>query len=136
MSPAQVGVVLIGSSHLLQPPVTLWLAKRVLGLESAFSALPPLANRIAKIMALTAIMLPTLLGVLCALYSGAVLSLGPMRLVAFVLAGLLWTPRLVAQLVWVSPHFPADAWKWHVLLVSIFAVQGPGLLLLLVFGTR
>src|SRR5260221_14654984 len=92
----------MGWTHLPKPPVTLWLARRVLGLDRAFAALPPLAGRIAQIMALTAITLPTVLGAICGAYPDAVLLPGPTRCVAFLVAGGLWTPRLLAQLLWVG----------------------------------
>jgi hypothetical protein len=136
MSLAHIAVAAIGWSHLLQPPVTLWLAKRVLGLASAFAALPSLANRIAHVMAVTAITLPTMLGVLCAMHPDAVLSAGAMRLVAFLLAGVLWTPRLFAQLFWIGPMFPIGSKKIHLLLVTIFAAQGPAFLAVLLAGAK
>ena len=125
MRPAHLTIVVIGLSHLLQPPITLWLAKRVLGLSHAFATLPTLASRIAQILGATAIAFPTSLGLLCAACADAALVGGPVRLIALCLSGLFWTPRLFLQLFWVGSAFPPDARKWHWLLVAIFLLQGP-----------
>lgn len=124
-------VCVLGFSHLLQPPLTAWLGTRVLGLDRAFAGLPPLPARLAHVMALTAVLLPTLLGVLIGTHAVEVLSGGMARWAAFLLAGGLWTPRLVAQLLWVGPLFPPERRHWHWVLTLIFCVQGPGMLVVL-----
>src|SRR5262249_56904109 len=85
----------IGMSHLLQPPLTFMLARR-LGLRRAFGQLPPLAGRIAENMTFAAVTLPTTFGLLLALYPDAALCGGPARAVGVVLA-VFWSVRLVRQ---------------------------------------
>ncbi len=85
-------------------------------------------------MALTAVVLPTTLGIVVSTHPREVLAGGAPWTVALVLATMLWTPRLIAQLVFVGPLFPPDRRRWHWLLVSIFLVQGPGFLVLLLVG--
>jgi hypothetical protein len=124
-------VAWIGWSHLLQPPMTFWLATRVLRLREAFDSLPFLARRIAKIMGVTAVSLPTVIGVLLAQCPAETLHPGPLRAVAFIMAGCLWTPRLAAQILFVGPAFPTTRRTAHWALVVIFIVQGPVFLALL-----
>lgn len=126
-------VAWIGWSHLLQPPVTAWLATRVLHLREAFDSLPVLARRIVQIMGITAVFLPTALGVVVGCHAAAALIGGPLHAVALLLAACLWTPRLIAQVLYVGPAFPSSQRGWHWVLVFIFVVQGPVLAGLLVY---
>ena len=109
----------IGASHLLQPPLTFLLAKR-LDLPRAFSVLPPLAAQIARNMAFASVFFPTAVGVLIALFSGDVVTGGSMRWLAWLLAAF-WTWRMLRQVI-VGPLMPM---AWHCTLCGIFAVQGP-----------
>ena len=113
----------IGVSHLLQPPLTFVLARR-LELRGAFGRLPPLAGRITENMAFAGVVLPTTLGLVLALYADAALSGGPARAVGLVLA-VFWSVRLVRQVRDVGPLLPRGAAIWHPLLTAIFTVQGP-----------
>ena len=125
-------VTAIGGSHLLQPPLT-WLLSRRLGLKSSFQGLPPLPGAITRNMALASVALPTTLGVWLAVHSEQALSAGPVRQIA-VLLGLFWCWRLTRQLgelrrVWGPAHR-----GWLLGLALIFVVQGPLLLALLARG--
>jgi hypothetical protein len=122
----------IGWSHLLQPPVTAWLATRVLHLREAFDSLAVLPRRVVQIMGLTAVFLPTALGVVMACNARAALTSGPLHAVALLVAACLWTPRLIAQVLYVGPAFPSSERGWHWALVVIFVAQGPALAGLLV----
>jgi hypothetical protein len=131
LSLRESAVAWIGWSHLLQPPVTAWLATRVLRLREAFDSLPTLPRRIAKIMGATSVLLPTALGVVVGSHPVDALANGPLRAIALVVAACLWTPRLIAQLLYVGPAFPHQQRTWHWALVVIFVVQGPLLTALL-----
>jgi hypothetical protein len=115
----KLAVQLIGSSHLLQPPLTLLLARQ-LRLEPAFSGLPPLAAQIARNMAVASVGLPTATGVLVALGAEDVLAGGLMRYVAWMLAAF-WSWRLYRQMM-IGAMMPTG---WHWVLCAIFVVQGP-----------
>jgi hypothetical protein len=109
----------IGWSHLLQPPLTLLLARQ-LRLEPAFSALPPLAAQIARNMAFASVGLPTATGVLVAIAAEEVVAGGCMRYLAWLLAAF-WSWRLYRQ-VNIGQMMPTG---WHWGLCAIFVVQGP-----------
>lgn len=130
----QLAVAAIGISHLLQPPLTLLLSKR-LRLREAFGSLPPLAGAIATNMALTGVAMPTTLGVWLALHAGAALAPGAVREMAW-LIGLFWCWRLWRQLFALRRAWgeAQRAWLWG--LAPIFVVQGPLLLLVLALGAR
>ena len=131
MTTLEVLVRTIGISHLLQPPLTLVLS-RTLGLRDAFSQLAELPRRMAVVMGMTCVALPTGMGVLIAAYAAGVFRPGLPETLC-VLAGVFWTLRLLVQVFWYSALFPRDARHWHWILCLIFAVQGPGLLV--VVGT-
>jgi hypothetical protein len=125
----------IGLSHLLQPPLTLLLARQ-LGLKRAFEALPPFAFRVAQNMAIAAVALPTSLGVFVALHAHDAVLFGPTWSLALGVA-LFWTWRLERQLRAVGPLLADSNRFWHPLLTLIFVVQGPllgGLMLWVRFG--
>lgn len=113
----------IGFSHLLQPPLTLLLARR-LRLRPAFEALPPVAFRVAQNMAIAAVALPTSLGVFVAWHSKDVLRLGPSWGLGLGIA-LFWSWRLERQLRVLGPLLGRQGRSWHALLTAIFVTQGP-----------
>lgn len=115
----------VGFSHLLQPPVTLLLAKR-LRLARAFSSLGPLAAQIARNMAFASVFLPTCAGVVVGLSAKEVVAGGAARDLAWVLAAF-WSWRLARQMA-LRTLMPA---RWHWGLCAIFFVQGPALAALL-----
>lgn len=127
-------VAAIGISHLLQPPLTALLSRR-LGLASSFSGLPALASSIATNMALTSVAMPTTLGVWLALHAHQALEPGAVRQLAVLLA-LFWSWRLYRQLVPMRLHWGPAHRAWIAGLAAIFVVQGPGLLALLALGAR
>jgi hypothetical protein len=119
---------LIGASHLLQPPLTALLARR-LGLRAAFSGLPPLPAAIATNMGVASVALPTSLGCLVAVFAGEAVTGGGMRGLAWLLSAF-WLWRLVRQQA-LGSHLPRT---WHVALSAIFVVQGPLLAALLAWS--
>ena len=127
-------VRLIGLSHLLQPPLTLFLSShRGINLRSSFSSCPPLAAAVVANMSVAAVSLPTALGLLLASYPTLAFVPGPVRIVAGMLAAF-WCWRLYRQLFVLRPLWPrataATGWM-STFLSLIFTVQGPGLGLLL-----
>lgn len=130
---ATVAIQWIGASHLLQPPITLVLAKRF-GLADAFAGLAPLAAQIARNMGFAAVVLPTSMGVLVGLQADDVVAGGGARHLAWLVSAF-WTWRLYRQRT-VGRHFPrvleGRAWNW--LLAAIFFVQGPLLAIVLVYA--
>src|SRR5271170_7678388 len=88
-------IQLIGGSHLLQPPLTATLARR-LGLREAFDHLPPLPAQIATNMAFASVALPTALGCLVASFPREVAAGGGMRALAWLLSAF-WVWRLARQ---------------------------------------
>jgi len=119
----ETAVRCIGISHLLQPPLTLLLARH-LRLRGAFEALPPIALRVAENMAVAAVALPTSLGVFLALHAHDALDSGPTWTLAAGVA-VFWTWRLERQLRAVGPLIARSRPIWHVLLTLIFTLQGP-----------
>ncbi len=119
----------IGISHLLQPPLTLLLAKH-LRLRRAFESLPPVALRVAQNMAVAAVALPTSLGVFLAFNAHDALHQGPTWTLALGIA-FFWTWRLERQLRAVGPLIARSSPVWHALLTLIFTLQGPVLAALL-----
>jgi hypothetical protein len=109
----------IGVSHLLQPPLTLLLAKQ-LGLERDFARLPPLSAQVARNMGFASVALPTSAGLVVALGARDVVAGGPMVLLAWTMAAF-WTWRLSRQRA-LGPLLPRT---WHWGLCAIFCVQGP-----------
>jgi len=124
---------LIGLSHLLQPPLTTLLARR-LGLRSAFSSLPPIAFGVAQNMAVAAVALPTLLGVFIAWQAPEIVAQGSAWSVALA-TSLFWTFRLERQLRAIGPMLTGKNRFFHPVLTAIFVVQGP-LLAILVLAIR
>jgi hypothetical protein len=118
VSPA-FAIRLVGLSHLLQPPLTLLLAKR-LGLARAFGTLAPLPALVASNMGFASVALPTSAGLIVAFAADDVARGDSIRYLAWLLAAF-WTWRLVRQRL-LRPHLPR-AWHWS--LTAIFAVQGP-----------
>ena len=127
-------IAAIGYSHLLQPPLTLLLSRR-LGLASHFRALPPLASAIAQNMALASVALPTTLGVWLAIHARSALEPGAVRQLAALLA-LFWCWRLVRQLGTLRRAWGPQHRGWIGGLAVIFVVQGPALLVVLLLGSR
>ena len=127
----------IGFGHLLQPPLTLLLARR-LGLRRAFESLPAVAYRVAQNMAVASVALPTSLGVLLALHAPEASRLGWSWTLGLGLS-LFWTWRLERQLRALAPLLWPVSHAWHLVLTAIFVVQGPllgALLLWARFGGR
>jgi hypothetical protein len=117
----------IGFSHIVQPPLTGYLKKR-LHLGDAFGALDPLPRVIAENMGLCSVAMPTTLGLWLCGFAAHAMSIGPVWVIALLL-GLFWSWRLYRQIWVLGPRWPASVrWLSH-LLTSIFVVQGPGLLL-------
>jgi hypothetical protein len=109
----------VGMSHLLQPPLTLLLSRR-LGLARAFRRLEPLPAMVAHNMAVASVLLPTSAGLIVALAAEDVAAGGPIRELAWLLAAF-WTWRLARQAL-LRPHVPRG---WHWGLSAIFVAQGP-----------
>ncbi len=123
----QLAIRCIGISHLLQPPLTLLLARK-LGLRRAFACLPPSASLVVHNMAVASVALPTSAGLIVALGAEDVAHGGALRYLAWLLV-LFWTWRLSRQLRLAS-LLPTP---WHWGLSAIFSVQGPLLGILLVW---
>lgn len=123
----------IGLNHLLQPPLTYLLANR-LGFRRDFGELPPLSLRVAENMGVAAVLLPTSLGLALAAHAGEVLTPGAARSLAFGLS-IFWTWRLVRQVTAIGPLMPPSSRAFHIVLLSIFVLQGP-ILGVLVFAGR
>ncbi|HEX4339187.1 MAG TPA: hypothetical protein VH062_24940 [Polyangiaceae bacterium] len=121
---------IIGFSHLLQPPLTALLARR-LGLRVAFESLPKIAFGVAQNMAVAAVALPTSLGLFIAWRAHEVVEHGSAFAVA-VATSLFWTFRLERQLRSIGPLLRDEDRFFHPLLTAIFVVQGPLLAALLV----
>jgi hypothetical protein len=115
----------IGWSHLLQPPVTLFLASsRGLDLRAELRASTQLAGAVAHNMAVASVALPTGLGVLLACRATNVTALGTTRDLALVLAAF-WSWRLYRQLQVLGPAWPVRHRALHLLLLAVFTAQGP-----------
>ena len=131
MAPELIRVV--GLSHLLQPPLTLLLAgPKGVDLRAHVSASTPLARAVLTNMAVASVFLPTALGLLLAGYPKLALEPGPMRALA-ALVSVFWCWRFYRQLFVLGPNWPRAARRTsrlNALLTLIFAVQGPGLGLL------
>ena len=121
MSP-ELAIRCIGIGHLLQPPLTLLLARR-LRLRSAFESLSPIAYQVAQNMAVAAVVLPTSIGVFIALYAAETLRFGSIWTLALGDA-LFWTWRLERQIRALGPLFGRIR-LWHGVLLTIFVVEGP-----------
>jgi hypothetical protein len=126
----------IGVSHLLQPPLTLLLAgPRGVNLRADLLPATSLAREVLTNMAVASVLLPTTLGLLLTLYPTLALEAGPTHILALLLSAF-WCWRLYRQLFVLGPLWPraarSDSWL-NALLTLIFAVQGPGLWLLVAF---
>lgn len=115
----ELAIRCIGISHLLQPPLTLLLARR-LGLARAFASLPPFASLVVHNMAVASVILPTSAGLIVAHAAADVAHGGAVRYLAWLLV-FFWTWRLSRQ-VRLAPLLPTP---WHWGLSAIFSVQGP-----------
>jgi hypothetical protein len=126
---------IIGVSHLLQPPLTLLLASaKGINLQAAVMPTTPLAREVLVNMAFASVFLPTALGGLLACYAASALEPGAARTLG-ALISLFWCWRLYRQSVVLRPLWPCRTLRevcLNVLLTAIFAIQGPGLGLLLV----
>lgn len=124
----------LGISHLLQPPLTLLLARpRGLKLGAALAPQSPMARLVLHNMAVAAVGLPTSLGLVLASYPAETLRPGAARSVALLICTF-WCWRLYRQLFVLGPLWPKTGRmvrSLHPLLVAIFTAQGPGLALLL-----
>jgi len=120
----------VGISHLLQPPLT-WLLARRLGLVKAFDGLPPAAAQVARNMGFASVFLPTMIGLLVALFADEVVTAPGLRSIAWLLC-VFWTWRLLRQRI-VGRYMPVG---WHLVLTAIFIVQGPAFAFLLLGMTR
>jgi hypothetical protein len=126
---SETAIRVIGFSHLLQPPLTTLLARR-LGLREAFDALPKLALGVARNMAVAAVALPTSLGLFMAWQAPEVVAHGSAWSVALATSAF-WTFRLERQLRSIGPLLRGKERFFHPVLTAIFVVQGPVLALLL-----
>jgi hypothetical protein len=124
----QFAIRCVGISHLLQPPLTLWLARR-LRLADSFQGLPPLPAHVLRNMAFASVALPTALGVLVGISANDVVHGGSPRILAWLLAGF-WIWRLWRQAI-LGPLLPPP-WRWG--LAAIFVAQGPLLAALLLLA--
>ena len=126
---------IIGVSHLLQPPLTLLLAgSKGIDLRAHVTPSMRLARKVLTNMAVASVCLPTALGVLLACYPTLALEPGPTRALG-ALVSVFWCWRLYRQLFVLGPLWPRAARRgpWlNALLTVIFAVQGPGLGLLVI----
>ncbi len=123
-----LAIRIIGASHLLQPPLTALLARRM-GLRDAFASLPRLPAQVAVNMGIASVALPTTLGCLVGVFAGEAAGGGGMRALAWLLAAF-WTWRLARQRA-LGPDLPR---AWHWTLAGIFVVQGPLFALLLAWA--
>ena len=128
MTTAVLMIRVIGLSHLLQPPLSAWLARRF-ALREVFGALPPLPRSIATNMGFASIVLPTGGGCLLALFGDEVLQGCGIFTLAWCMAAF-WTWRLHRQAI-LRRFLPPAA---HAVLCTIFLTQGPGLALVLVWS--
>jgi hypothetical protein len=121
-------VGLIGLTHLLQPPLTVYLAgPRGLNLKGAISSTTPLGAVVLHNMAFASIGLPTALGILLTVHARELSEPGAARSLALLLAGF-WSWRLYRQLTALRRHWPEgprQLRRAQVLLSMIFFVQGP-----------
>jgi protein-S-isoprenylcysteine O-methyltransferase Ste14 len=118
----------IGLSHLLQPPLTAFLASaRGLDLASELSGRTPIAAEVLYNMGFASVVLPTALGLIVAVHAEEVSRPGAARTVA-VLAASFWTWRLYRQMRALEPRWPTAprlVARSNLLLKLIFFVQGP-----------
>jgi len=121
---------IIGVSHLLQPPLTLLLAgPKGVDLRAQLFPSTLLAREVLSNMAFASVFLPTALGLLLACYPTLALEPGPVRALATLLSAF-WCWRLYRQLFVLGPLWPRVVGRsshLNALLSLIFAVQGPGL---------
>jgi hypothetical protein len=126
---------IIGVSHLLQPPLTLLLAgPKGIDLRAHVTPTTPLAREVLTNMGVASVFLPTALGVLLACYPTLALEPGPARALGALISAF-WCWRLYRQLFVLWPLWPRAAGRassLNALLTLIFAVQGPGLGLLVI----
>ncbi|MFZ5896611.1 MAG: hypothetical protein ACOY0T_36485 [Myxococcota bacterium] len=139
---ATLWLEVVGWSHLLQPPLTAVLAsRRGLDVRTAIHTRSALAQGILHNMAVTAVMLPTTLGLLLVYHARDVLEAGAARSLAALLSAF-WCWRLYRQLAVLGPRWPSHSRSshlLHLLLTAIFVLQGPilgALLLSAVFAHR
>jgi hypothetical protein len=119
----------LGISQFIQVPVTAFLAsEKGLGLASEFGKLPPLVSAIVRVLGASIVVTLVTLGGLIALYPADVLRTHFGSAVAGYL-GALFIARLAVQ-VYYGRYWPARHRPWHLFMCLIFAVQGPGYLLL------
>ena len=125
----------VGISHLLQVPFTFFLAsKRGVNLRATLTPRTRLATEVLHNMAFASICLPTLLGMLIAYYPADVQHPGAARSLAAVVSTF-WCWRLYRQVIVLRSFWPTSGGLRSLLnpiLILIFAVQGPGLALLLI----
>jgi hypothetical protein len=118
----------IGFSHLLQPPLTAFLASaRGLDLRAELSGRTPIAAEVLHNMGFASVALPTALGLVVAVHAEEVSRPGAARTAAL-LAASFWTWRLYRQIRALAPRWPAEPRliaRANLLLKSIFFVQGP-----------
>jgi hypothetical protein len=129
----------IGASHLLQPPLTAFLAgPRGLDLRARISGRTPLAGAVVHNMGFAAVALPTALGLLVAVHAEHAFEPGAARSVALLTAAF-WTWRLYRQIFLLDPAWPARprlVARTALLLKLIFLAQGPALAFAILFGAR
>jgi hypothetical protein len=118
----------IGISHVLQLPLTLFLASpRGLDLRRRLTPDGPLGEAVIRNMAVASVMLPTGLGLLLALHAQDAIRPGLARMLGALLSAF-WCFRLHRQLfvlhkAW--PRRPRRIAHLDWLLALIFVVQGP-----------
>ena len=117
-------IAAIGWSHLLQPPITAFLAsKRGLALKSSIHASTEVAEGVIQNMGTASVVLPTTLGILLACHADRVGVDSTATSLAWLLAAF-WSWRLWRQWrLWAG--WPSNRIFWWYLLAGIFVVQGP-----------
>ena len=123
----------IGLSHLLQPPLALFILRR-LQFEQTLSNCSPVLAGLIRNMAVASVALPTMLGVLLACHAHDIVSTGLGRSMAGTVAAF-WSWRLLRQFHAraIGRDHAGARGGLHGLLSVIFFVQGPGLALLVLW---
>jgi hypothetical protein len=121
-------VRLIGWTHLLQPPLTAYLASpRGLDLARSLVSRTELGGAVLHNLAIASVALPTALGVLLAIHAEELARSPALRSLALLLA-CFWSWRLYRQLVALGPRWPdrpRSLRHAQRLLTCIFVAQGP-----------
>ena len=127
----------VGLSHLLQPPLTWFLAgPRGLDLRAKLTPGSRAGAAVVQNMAFASVALPTALGLVLALHARETLLPGAARALGVLLAAF-WCWRLYRQLWVLGPAWPSSpvaAARLNWVLLAVFVLQGPTLALILWSG--